>query len=44
MTFHKIYARPLLFNMLINDFKKHISGEVMKFENMNLFRVLKLSD
>lgn len=33
-----------LFNVLINDFKKHVSGEVIKFDDINLFRVVKLND
>lgn len=35
---------PLLFNMVINYFKKHVSTEVIKFDDTNLFRVVKLGD
>lgn len=35
---------PFLFNMAINYFKKHASSEIIKFDDINLFRVVKLGD
>lgn len=35
---------PLLFKMVIYYFEKHVSTEVIKFDDTNLFRVVKLGD